>query len=456
MNEAQGISVADMVRSLQIKGVPLPHEVGTFLALQVCEALMERPREIDSDQVHVDTQGHVKVDSGPRVPELSAAKGVVTLLGEVLVASAPGVPEVLLTLLDLEPLAQRSKPLDALRDELEAALVPLNRDATTRILGRLAKDAFGNARANEAEPRRTSDRALTSAIDDLLGIDTEAADAFVDRVSEPPGAKDEPASGEVERAAAEARVSKALGDMERTGEKPHGGFKVAALLVLCVLVAVFAALWARKSNSPLGSHKLPQVSAPKVSQTSAPSPVAPVQSSTLAGRLSLDSSPQGAQVLMAIADTSKPLILEAGIAHEFVVVLPSGKHIRRVLAADALRQDATFEQPLTLTIEEVADAGAANSDLGPSKLRAEALGEPNGHTAALHFQVPEDAKVYKFVGITPAQIAPLSTTQDVTFLLYHGGYAHSIVSVNHTQWDQAAVDGGTTTLSLHQTLQPHS
>jgi hypothetical protein len=72
--------------------------------------------------------------------EESAVRSLLVLLSELLVCSAPGVPGMLLELVEQGP-SSGEWTLDRLRDDLEASLVPLNRGATRRVLARLVREA---------------------------------------------------------------------------------------------------------------------------------------------------------------------------------------------------------------------------------------------------------------------------------------------------------------------------
>ena len=71
--------------------------------------------------------------------EAEAVRALLVLLGELLVCAAPGVPSMLLDLVERGP-SQRDPTLAGLLGDLEACLLPLNRGATRRVLARLVRE----------------------------------------------------------------------------------------------------------------------------------------------------------------------------------------------------------------------------------------------------------------------------------------------------------------------------
>jgi hypothetical protein len=94
------------------------------------------------------------------------------LLGDLLVRSAPGVPSMLLQLVERGP-SDGDWRLVRLRDDLEASLVPLNRGATRRVLARLLREAKRDAERSVAPP--PDENAVDRELDEMLGIDSTPA-----------------------------------------------------------------------------------------------------------------------------------------------------------------------------------------------------------------------------------------------------------------------------------------
>ena len=135
------VSVEELLRTLQRRGIPLPSETGAFITLEVCEQMIDRPIQISAQDIAINEIGEVLCAVQPTpADEVEAVRCLLTLLGDLLVCAAPGVPAMLLELVERGASAPELT-LDRLRDELEASLLPLNRGATRRVLARLLREA---------------------------------------------------------------------------------------------------------------------------------------------------------------------------------------------------------------------------------------------------------------------------------------------------------------------------
>ena len=135
------VTVDELLGGLKRRGLPLPFEIGAFIALEACEQVLDRPVRIDAHDIGIGDIGEVVCDTNKSVvSEESAVRALLLLLSELLVCSAPGVPSMVLDLVERGP-SSGEWTLDRLRDDLEASLVPLNRGATRRVLARLTREA---------------------------------------------------------------------------------------------------------------------------------------------------------------------------------------------------------------------------------------------------------------------------------------------------------------------------
>jgi len=177
-----GTSVADLVATLQDRGARLPFEIGAFVALEICEKLLEGPAVVKPEDVQIGEDGIITVYAPPHsAASAEAARSVAGVLAHLLVAAGSGVPPMLLELVEQGPPDGRWD-LGGLRDELEASLVPLNRAAARRVLARLLRDAKRAPRprkpssrppAKQPEPVSPPDD-LDADLDALLGGEPEA------------------------------------------------------------------------------------------------------------------------------------------------------------------------------------------------------------------------------------------------------------------------------------------
>ncbi|QQR91823.1 MAG: hypothetical protein IPJ88_09030 [Myxococcales bacterium] len=174
--EAQQLSIKDLVGSLRRRSAHMPYEIGVFVALETCEQIQRSPSTVDSNRVLVGVDGHIQIQGqGIQAEQHRVARSVVEMLGELLLAAAPGVPENIVALVES---ARKStvSDLNVLRDDLLSRLVPLNRQASRRILARLLREAArdtslpkGLSRFDqEAAESTESPRDIISDIDDLL------------------------------------------------------------------------------------------------------------------------------------------------------------------------------------------------------------------------------------------------------------------------------------------------
>lgn len=164
------MTLDELLQTLQRRGIPLPYEMGTFIALQVCERIVRSPVAVQPAGVWLSEEGEVGVAAGPSVGEAQAAAALLRMLGDLLVRSAHAVPPMLMELVE-QGEARAVHGLGVLRDDLEAALVPLNRGATTRVLVRLLREAHRADGGRAAPGLAGSDEArMTGELDRLLGV----------------------------------------------------------------------------------------------------------------------------------------------------------------------------------------------------------------------------------------------------------------------------------------------
>jgi len=135
------LTVDRLTALLRDKNALLPFEIGAFIALEATEALLAGPAVIASADVTISAEGVLRVTaSRGSANSEQAARSVIALLAELLIAAGSGVPPMLLELVERGP-TNGQWSLSALRDELEASLVPLNRGAARRVLSRLLREA---------------------------------------------------------------------------------------------------------------------------------------------------------------------------------------------------------------------------------------------------------------------------------------------------------------------------
>ncbi|MEM9070056.1 MAG: hypothetical protein AAGE52_16230 [Myxococcota bacterium] len=174
MSALLGMTVEELVEFMRLRDQRLPFEIGAFVALEVCESVIEGPAKVATETVRISDEGVISVYAPPHsATNAEAARSVGEVLARLLVAAGAGVPPVLLQLVEHGPSDGRWD-LGRLRDELEASLVPLNRSAARRVLSRLVRDLKRpSKRPPEMKPAPKPGRDLDADLDALLGGDDE-------------------------------------------------------------------------------------------------------------------------------------------------------------------------------------------------------------------------------------------------------------------------------------------
>jgi hypothetical protein len=167
VSDAASTRVDELVDALKRRRAPLPFEIGAYVALAACERLIEAPARVGGRDVHIHADGDVRVVGATAASDAESARALGALLAQLLVAAGPGVPPALLALVETRAPAS----LDAMRDGLARALMPLNRAASRRVLARLVRESIRDPRPSAGEVSETaaSESALDDDLDALLG-----------------------------------------------------------------------------------------------------------------------------------------------------------------------------------------------------------------------------------------------------------------------------------------------
>jgi len=176
VSEPGEISLARVIDVCRERDVRLAYEIGAFVVFEACEAVLLQPRAIRSANVWVSPAGDTRVAQGSATDDAGAASALAELLAAVLVVAGQEVPGMLMHLVDVPHAAKLG--LAGYRDELEAALVPLNRAAARRVLARQLRELTrpkADARPQDGEGTGTEDAAAADAdLDALLGYEAPA------------------------------------------------------------------------------------------------------------------------------------------------------------------------------------------------------------------------------------------------------------------------------------------
>lgn len=166
MSEAVRLDV--MAAGLSRRGTPLTPESALFVVLEALEALGSRPLVLSATTVRVNDEGVVSLGEGlsPAPDETSVLEGALETLESVLVPLPTSVIELAVRVRQGQVIARAS-----MISELAALLVPLNRKAARRMLGRLVRE---HVRPFESETPRaptsheTSEETDASSVSALL------------------------------------------------------------------------------------------------------------------------------------------------------------------------------------------------------------------------------------------------------------------------------------------------
>lgn len=481
MSDVAGTTIDDLVAALKSRRAPLPFEIGAFVALSVCEELVSAPAQVSGSVVRIAPDGAVSVSAPTAASDEACARSIVALLAQLLVAAGPSVPPRLHALVDRGP-SDGAWRVERVRDELAAALVPLNRGASRRVLARLVRES-GREQRPSAAPVVVEGAARGSLDDELDALlDAAPLGASVGRVS--PGAEaeragaafdtlpggqaavvdeaadEEPAAAPVAvvaRSSAAAPVAAVVpaaapvtsdvavaapaarrpaverGSLEGFDEgakKRSAAGPVLAVLVLLVL-AVGGVFLLRPDL--FAGTRLGAVPAPSDAGVA----VAPTPPAGRFGELRVRTTPEGAQVLLFVGrGPAVAADVAVGVGTEFVVLADGKAAARAVIAPDA-EWDATpggkrYELAMMAGEQDVAFAAL---DLGAVRLpgvRAAAGGE-RGEVRIV--TAPRGAKVYRLMGTTPdLRLAHLPSDAALELLVYAEGYAPERVVVGPSDW----------------------
>ncbi len=172
---SDAVAMDDLVEAMSRRGTPMTPESALFIVLQAVESMKDRRMVLDAGGIEVDENGLVKLNElcSPAVDDREAQEGVATLLETALAPTPPTVQELTAKL--------RSETVfthSALAAELGAALVPLNRGAAQRMLGRLVREHHRPARPEESDDAAAdADEKLTRGLDEKGGAPSASADA---------------------------------------------------------------------------------------------------------------------------------------------------------------------------------------------------------------------------------------------------------------------------------------
>jgi hypothetical protein len=496
MARPASVTAEELLRALKRRRATLPGEIGSFMVLEVCEALLVRgPELVGLSDVHISEEGSVWLPSGTRCADTDAAVALHRLLASVLVAAGPAPLPALMRLLEQGP-SSGQWTLAALRDDLEASLVPLNRGASRRVLARFVREIGWAERAAGRQPTFNQ---LDSELNSFLGVEEPAGVApreperpaapkrpepprpaqrpddveFFESLRPPPASEgerpsDEEAPLELPRPVQVQTVVDPPPSPDRlparsASESPgarHASLRPPLLSSRPPRDSELELSAARKKSALLSGGLLlalsvavlvitfklrPELST-RLAQPPAPEPAAREPSVVYKRPASADLvvrvATDRAQVLRLIGrgPVSVPH-LPLGIAHEFVAVAEGYAPARLLIPADAEWETTPDGRRYEAAMQLSKAAPEARLELGDSLL-PQNVGVPSDALGTVRIvTTPRGAQVYQVIGFAPearVEQLPLDATQEL--LIYRKGYLPELRAVTPGDYS-AAPDG---------------
>jgi len=378
----------------------------------------------------------------------------VQVLGHLLVAAGSGISPMMLSLVEKGP-TEGVDAMRRLRDELEASLVPLNYDASKRVLARLVREL--RRAAPEIRPDLSEHAGeLDASVDALLEgrhsdeVPGEAEPAPDDVGAEPPRDAPEPeiaapdseedeggANGaESEMDGAESRV--AMGEARDLRQLDPGGSRrelspvlVAGVVLVAALFGAYLLGWFDRGAPESRSESIePSIGALEGTLQDAP-----------LGDLIVRASPAGAEVFQYVGDGPATVAgVPVGRSEEFLLI-SDGRAPSRALVA----RNAEWREEADGHVYELAmQAGAVLprdgiTDLG-SSLQVDDRGAWGDQVGVVRVITnPTGGRVYRLVGRTPnVRLRELRTDGPHVLLVGAAGRTPQTVTVGPDEWRQVA------------------
>jgi hypothetical protein len=469
MTRPASVTAEELVRALKRRQATLPAEIGSFVVLEACEALLVRgPELLTLDGVHISEEGSVWLPSGTRCSEADAAVALHGLLASILVAAGPAPLPALMRLLEKGP-SGGSWTLSGMRDDLEASLVPLNRGASRRVLARFVREI---GRAERAPASKPSFNQLDSELSSFLGVEELPPAPVATPVPSPPPVREEhddsadfhdmrdavrffesvrplarpiTSKTEVDHSRAESQTARdarepAVG-RRASGRAPpaeHSASdppresqldlaaprKTKALLAGGVLLVLSALLL-------VVTLKL----RPELQSRFVKAPVDAAEAGSTQRKLILKRPPSGDLVVRVSTERAQILLLVGrgpvsvphlplGVAHEFVAVADGLSPARLLIPANADWETTPDGRRYEAAMQLGEVNPSAPLELGDTLLPQD-VGSPSGNLGTVRVvTTPRGAKVYQVIGFAPearVEQLPLDATQEL--LVYRKGYA---------------------------------
>ncbi len=158
------VTLDEVFAAASVRAASLVPEMAGYLALAVGDAFSRLPFLVDERAVLLNTEGTVSLNRrGDVVQPPVAAAAFRDVLARLLAVASGGMPGLNHA---ARPRAESERGVDAVIGEIEAALIPVNRAAARRALGRLARETLKAKEAGKlkARPRPAPKAAAAPAV----------------------------------------------------------------------------------------------------------------------------------------------------------------------------------------------------------------------------------------------------------------------------------------------------
>jgi hypothetical protein len=150
MNQAS-VTLDEVFGAAAVRGASLVPETSGYLALAIGDATSRLPYALDERAVTLTTEGNVGMARrGEVIPPPQAARALRDVLARLLAASTGTMPGLAGA---ARPREESERGVEAVVEEIEAALIPVNRAAARRALARLARETLKTKDAGRLKVR---------------------------------------------------------------------------------------------------------------------------------------------------------------------------------------------------------------------------------------------------------------------------------------------------------------
>jgi hypothetical protein len=146
------VTLDEVFAAAGVRAASLVPETSGYLALAIGDATSRLPFAIEERSVMLTTEGNVGITRrGDMLPPKQAARGLREVLSRLLAASqGTAMPALAHASRNRE---ESERGVDTVVEEIEAALIPVNRAAARRALARLARETIKAKEAGKVKPR---------------------------------------------------------------------------------------------------------------------------------------------------------------------------------------------------------------------------------------------------------------------------------------------------------------